>query len=364
MGKNVSFLNIYRLLFYRLCIMPYAARFYRVGEPVKIEDSPTPSINSDEVLLRIRAASVCHSDVHVLSGVIPVNCPIVLGHETAGDVEEIGDKVEGIRKGERTVVHFITPCGDCKFCLTGNSNICKNINSLPMYGFSADGGYAQYMKVNYKRLVKLPLVVPYEFGASLCCAGITALHAVQSRGKVDLDSTVAVYGTGGVGMYILQIAKLCGATTTIAIGRTAEKLQMAQEKFGADATVNLTQEKLTDSIKKITGGKGVDAVFDFVVNNESVENSTKIIANTGRVVLVGIGSEPVVINPKRLTFKEAAILGSDVGSKDELQLLVNLASSGKLKGVTTTKYRLNEVNEVLMALRAGKVIGRAYFDPF
>ena len=344
--------------------MPYAARFYGVGEPIKIEDNPTPTINSEEVLLKVRAASVCHSDVHVITGVIPVNGPVVLGHEIAGDIEEVGEKVDNLEKGDRAIVHFITPCGDCNFCLTGNSNICKNINSLPMYGFSADGGYTQFMKANYRRLVMLPPNVPYEFGASLCCAGITALHAVQSVGKVGLDDTIAVYGTGGVGMYILQLAKLCGATTTIAIGRTAEKLQMAQEKFGADATVNITQEKLTDSIKRITGGKGVDAVFDFVVNNQSVENSTKIIANTGRLILVGIGSEPVTINPKRLTFKEATILGSNVGSKHELQTLVDLAREGRLKGVTNTKYRLNEVNEVLMALRAGKVLGRAYFDPF
>src|SRR5215204_195276 len=159
-------------------------------------------------------------------------------------------------------------------------------------------------------------------------------------GKIGLGDTVAVYGTGGVGMYILQIAKLLGATTTIAIGRTAEKLQIAQERFGADATVNLTREKLTDSIKRITGGKGINAVFDFVVNNESVENSTKILANTGRLVLVGIGSEPVLVNPKRLTFKEASVVGSSVGSKEELQLLVDLASSGRLKGVANARHRL------------------------
>jgi D-arabinose 1-dehydrogenase-like Zn-dependent alcohol dehydrogenase len=344
--------------------MPDAARFYRVGEPIKIEDNPIPKINPDEVLLKIRAASVCHSDVHVVSGVIPVNGPIVLGHETAGEVEQLGENVENIKEGDRAIVHFLTPCGDCNFCLTGNSSVCKNINSLPMYGFSADGGYAQYMKVNYKRLITLPSEVPYEFGASLCCAGVTAIHAVKSVGKINLGDIIAVYGTGGVGMYILQIAKLCGATTAIAIGRTEEKLQMAQHRFGADATINLTKEKLTDGIKKIAGGKGVNAVFDFVVNNESIDNSTKVLANAGKLVLVGIGIEPVVVNPKRLTFKEASVVGSNVGSKEELQLLVDLARSGKLKAVANIKYRLNEVNEVLTALKEGRILGRAYFDPF
>ncbi|MFY9564764.1 MAG: alcohol dehydrogenase catalytic domain-containing protein [Nitrososphaeraceae archaeon] len=344
--------------------MPNVARFYRVGDPVKVEDNPLPRIDPDEILLKIRAASVCHSDVHVVSGVIPVNGPVVLGHEIAGDIEQLGENVENIKKGDRAIVHFVTPCGDCNFCLTGNTNVCKNINSLPMYGFSADGGYAQYMKVNYKRLVRLPSDLPYEFGSTLCCAGVTAMHAVKSAGKINLGDIIAVYGTGGVGMYILQIAKLCGATTAIAVGRTEDKLQMAQQSFGADAAVNLTKEKLTDGIKRITGGKGVNAVFDFVVNNESIENSTKILANTGRLILVGIGREPVLMNPKRMTFKEASVVGSSVGSKEELQLLVDLASSGRLKGVANSKHRLNEVNEVLTALKEGKVLGRAYFDPF
>lgn len=106
--------------------------------------------------------------------------------------------------------------------------------------------------------------------------------------------------------------------------------------------------------QRITGGKGVNAVFDFVVNNESIENSTKILANTGRLILVGIGREPVVMNPKRLTFKEASVVGSNVGSKEELQLLVDLASSGRLKGVANSRHRLNEVNEVLTALKKAK----------
>jgi alcohol dehydrogenase, propanol-preferring len=344
--------------------MPNVARFYRVGDPVKVEDNPFPRIDPDEILLKIRAASVCHSDVHVVSGVIPVNGPVVLGHEIAGDIEQLGENVENRKKGDRAIVHFVTPCGDCMFCLTGNTNVCKNINSLPMYGFSADGGYAQYMKVNYKRLVRLPSELTYEFGSTLCCAGVTAMHAVKSAGKINLGDIIAVYGTGGVGMYILQIAKLCGATTAIAVGRTEDKLQMAQQSFGADAAVNLTKEKLTDGIKRITGGKGVNAVFDFVVNNESIENSSKILANTGRLILVGIGREPVLMNPKRVTFKEASVVGSSVGSKEELQLLVDLASSGRLKGVANSKHRLNEVNEVLTALKEGKVLGRAYFDPF
>jgi threonine dehydrogenase-like Zn-dependent dehydrogenase len=165
--------------------------------------------------------------------------------------------------------------------------------------------------------------ISFGFIAIIChTRRITTSTAIKSRRFIMRREMVG--RTGGVGMYILQLAKLSGASTTIAIGRTEEKLQMAQHKFGADAVVNITKERLTDAIKRITAGKGIDVVFDFVVNNESIDNSTKILANAGRLVLVGIGGEQVVINPKRLIFKEVSILSSDVGSKEELQLLVDL----------------------------------------
>ena len=231
-----------------------------------------------------------------------------------------------------------------------------------MYGFSADGGYAQYIVVDYKRLVPLPHDVPFEFGASLGCAGITAVHSVNTIAKVGLGDTVLVYGTGGVGLYVVQLAKLCGASTIISIGRSQDKLEMARS-FGADATINTSREKLTDSIKRITNGKGVDVVFDFVVNPESIDNSTKILANLGKLVLVGINSEPIALNSKRTVFKEASIIGTSVGSKEELQLLSSLAQKGKLRSIVNTKYRLDQVNEALTALKEGRIKGRAYFDP-
>src|SRR5712692_11257012 len=206
--------------------MPKAARFYRVGEPLKVEEIAIPELKSNEVLLRIRAASMCHSDLHVKTGLIAVQGPVTLGHEIAGDVEEVGPAVRNLRRGDRAVVHFLGPCGVCDHCRRGKSNVCRNINSKPMYGFSADGGYAEYIKVESDRIVLLAPEVQYEFGATLGCAGITALHAVSSIAKIRLGNKIAVYGTGGVGMYVLQLAKLSGAAFTIAIGRTDEKLQM------------------------------------------------------------------------------------------------------------------------------------------
>jgi propanol-preferring alcohol dehydrogenase len=126
---------------------------------------------------------------------------------------------------------------------------------------------------------------------------------------------------------------------------------------------NISTEKLCDGIKRITSGKGVDIVFDCVVNNETIDSSLKILANSGKLVIVGVNKDPVYLNPITLTMKEASIAGSFVGTKYELQMLVDLAMVGKLRGVVNTKYRLDQVSEALTALKEGKIIGRTYFDP-
>ena len=137
--------------------MPNAARFYRVGDPVKVEDNPLPRIDPDEILLKIRAASVCHSDVHVVSGVIPVNGPVVLGHEIAGDIEQLGENVENIKKGDRAIVHFVTPCGDCNSCLTGNTNVCKKYQFFTYVWFLCRWGIRSIYEGELQKNSKTPI---------------------------------------------------------------------------------------------------------------------------------------------------------------------------------------------------------------
>ncbi|SRR5579884_2149759 len=342
-----------------------SARFHKVGEPLKIEQSETPQPGKKEALVRVRAASICHSDVHVTTGVLVAKPPVTLGHEIAGEVEQVGSEVDSTKKGDRVVVYFLTPCGDCDMCIRGRQGVCRNIGAGPMYGFSADGGYADYIKVDSRQLVQLPQNVPFEFGASLGCAGITAFHAVSAVARVQLGDRVAVYGTGGVGMYVLQLARLAGASTTIAIGRTDEKLKMAQDIGSADAAVNITKEKLRDSVKAITSARGLDVVFDFVGSTESIDSSLRLLANSGRLVLVGVNDSPATVNPKIFALKEVSMAGSFVGTKRELQTMAELAGKGRLKGVVNTnhRYRLDQVNEALNALKEGKVVGRACVIP-
>jgi len=338
--------------------MVRAARFHKAGEPLKLEDLPKPKVGANDVLLKVKATGMCHSDIHVIDGIIAAAPPVTLGHEIAGEVEEVGTSVSQFKKGDRALVHFLSPCGSCKYCLQGRGMVCENLFTRPGYGFSADGGYAEYCKVDADRLVPIPNDLPLDFAATLGCAGITAYHAVNSVGKVALTDNVAIYGVGGVGMYALQIAKLSGARV-IAIGRSQEKLKMA-EGLGVDYIIDASRSKIKDEIKKATNGKGVDVMIDFVVNDESVKNSSSSLANGGKIVLVGVSNKPLSINPQIFVLREFSLAGSLVGTKNELADLVELARTKRLQSIVTRKFTLDEINNALESLRRGEIAGRGY----
>jgi D-arabinose 1-dehydrogenase-like Zn-dependent alcohol dehydrogenase len=337
--------------------MVRAARFHKVGEPLKLEEVQKPRIGENEVLLKVKAAGMCHSDIHVIDGIIAAATPVTLGHEIAGEVEEVGVNVKNFKHGDRALVHFLSPCGACSYCLEGNGMICENLFTRPGYGFSVDGGYAEYCKVDAERLVPLP-DMPWDFAATLGCAGITAYHAVTRTAKAKLADNIAIYGVGGVGMYALQIAKLSGAKV-IVIGRNQQKLRMA-ESLGADHIINASTSKIKDEIRKFTNGKGVDVMVDFVVSDESIKNSSSSLANGGKIVIVGVSNKPISINPQVFVLKEFSLAGSLVGNKNELEELVDLAKSGRLKSTVTQRFTLDEINSALEALRKGEIVGRGY----
>ncbi|SRR5713101_1659347 len=338
-----------------------AARLYEFGQPLKVEDVPIPELGKNDALLRVRAAGICHTDIHLSNGLVPLKMPVTLGHEIAGDVEAAGPEVQDFRKGDRAVVHFWSPCGNCRYCLEGRGMLCENLFTRPAYGSATDGGYAQYCRVDADRLVRVPSEVSLEFAATLGCAGTTAYHAVKNTGQVKLAENVGVYGIGGVGFYTLQLAKNSGAKV-IAVGRNPDKLDMA-EKLGADHVINSTTEKVGDEVRKATNGKGVDVMFDLVANDESVKNSTASLANGGRLILLGISTKPLPADPMQFQLRELSIKGSFMGTKNELEAVVDLAKAGKIESVVTKRYTLDEVNQGIEALGRGEILGRAYVSP-
>jgi D-arabinose 1-dehydrogenase-like Zn-dependent alcohol dehydrogenase len=338
-----------------------AARFYEIGKPLRLEDIEKPKVGDDEVLIKVKAAGMCYSDVHVLDGVISADPPVTLGHEIAGEVVEVGSKVDGFNSTDRVLVHFLSPCGRCKYCLQGYGMRCKYLFEREGYGFSDDGGYAEYCKVKADRLVKLPNNLAIEFAATLGCAGITAYHAVKRIARIKIGESVVIYGAGGVGLYALQLAKAMGAYT-IALARSEERLRYA-ESLGADYVINAKSSNLKKEVKKATDGLGADVVLDFVITDESISNAIGMLANGGRIVLVGVSNKPISINPQITVLKEFSIMGSLVGTKDELEELVNLASKGRIRSIANRRFKLDEVNDALNMLRNGGIVGRGYIVP-
>jgi len=334
-----------------------AARLHKFGEPFKLEDVPKPSAGPNEVVLKVKAAGICHTDIHMMDGMLPLQTPITLGHEIAGEVEEVGPGAERFRGG-RFVVHFWSPCGSCRYCLEGRGMQCENLMTRPVYGAFADGGYAEYCKVAADRLVAVPENIPWSFAATLGCAGTTSYHAVKTVGRVKLGEEVGVYGAGGVGMYTIQLAKHSGARV-VALGRNEEKLKMA-ERLGADSVVSASTANVSEEVRKVTNGRGVDVMIDFVADDNSLKNSTDSLANGGRYVLAGLTNKRLSIDPVGFQLRELSLAGTLMGTKNELAATVELAGGGRLRSVATTGFPLEKINEGIESLRKGEIVGRGF----
>jgi D-arabinose 1-dehydrogenase-like Zn-dependent alcohol dehydrogenase len=191
-----------------------AVRMVQVGQPLENQELPMPTIGERDILVRVRAAGICHSDVHYRAGRSPVRpLPMTLGHEVAGVVEQIGAQVTNVRLGDRVCLHYNITCGDCHYCSTGNEQFC--VKGL-MLGHYTNGGYAEYIGVPARNAIPLPDEIPFEQGATLMCASATAFHALR-KSQLKAGETAAIFGVGGLGMSAIQLARAFGALDVFAI---------------------------------------------------------------------------------------------------------------------------------------------------
>ena len=338
-----------------------AARFHKVGAPLKVEEIPDPKPSPRDVVLRVRGAGICHTDLHLQDGLIPLNMPIVLGHEIAGEVVDVGSEVSGIKKNDHAVVHFWNPCGHCRACLQGKAMQCESLWTRPAAGIMINGGYEEKCQVDMDRVVPVPKGIPLDFAATLGCAGITAHHAVNIVGNARSSDSVAIFGLGGLGLYGVQFARISGAHT-IGISRNPSKLKKA-EQLGADAVIDASKGKVDEQVKKATNGRGADLIVDLLGSPESAKASIASLAIGGRYVLVGITPAELGFNPTDIIFRELSISGSLVGSKKEQADIVEMARSGRVKSPVTKTYKLDDINSGFDALRRGETVGRSVVLP-
>jgi 2-desacetyl-2-hydroxyethyl bacteriochlorophyllide A dehydrogenase len=327
-----------------------AVRMVQVGQPLELHEIPVPAIGERDILVRVRAAGICHSDVHYRAGRSPVRpLPLTLGHEVAGEVTQLGAQVTGVKVGDRVCLHYNLTCGDCYYCSTGNEQFCgKGL----MLGHYTNGGYAEYIAVPARNAIPLPAEIPFEQGATLMCASATSFHALR-KSRLKGGETVAVVGVGGLGLSAVQLARAFGALEVYAVDIHAEKLELAAG-YGA-IPVNARQVDPVAEIRRQTRGKGVDVALELIGLPQTMRQAVQSLAPMGRAVIAGISDQPLEIATyQELLGAEAEIIGSNDHLLQELPLLVEMARRKVLdtsRVVTrTVPLDADAINQTLDAL--------------
>ena len=325
------------------------------------------------VKVRMRSTGVCHSDLSAMAGILPAALPAVLGHEGAGDVLEVGEGVTRVKPGDRVIVAWVPPCGACKTCVRGEPNLCMEltmaafgspnftVGGSPHFGMAGTGTFAEEMTIPELGCIPLADDVPYEIGALIGCGVMTGVGAALNTAKVRPGSSVAVIGCGGVGISVIQGARICGAAEIVAIDQVDGKLAWAK-KFGASHTANgadAAQAVLTE----VTGGEGFDYVFEVVGRSETIRQAWDLTRRGGTTVVVGAGrmEDRVEFSAFELFFSEKKLLGSYYGSGDvrrDFDRLLGLWRAGRLdlEGMITQRLTLDDLNDAFAALKSGEVI--------
>ncbi|MCJ7604836.1 MAG: Zn-dependent alcohol dehydrogenase [Dehalococcoidales bacterium] len=351
-----------------------AAVCYEYGKPLVIEDLDIDPPGPGEVKVKMAATAVCHSDIHIIKGELPFPLPVVVGHESSGWVEEIGEGVTNVKVGDPVVASLLISCGKCKFCTTGRTHLCeatwprdtqspfKNKKGEPINQAIKIGSFAEYTIVHESQCVKIPDDMPMDRASLLACGVITGFGAVVWRAKPEVASSCVIIGIGGVGLNSVQGAALCGAYPVIAVDVNDSKLEAART-FGATHVVNARNGDPVEAVKALTEGRGADYVFVTVGAIEAMSQGIAMSGPRGMTVWVGLPkfTDQAPIAPFTLIRDERTVTGSYMGTTNlqrDIPKLVELYKAGKLKldELITKHYKLEEINEAIKAVEDGKAL--------
>ena len=303
-----------------------AVRLVEVGKPLEEADVSLPEIGPSEVLIRVAAAGICHSDAHYRGSISKIErLPVTLGHEVVGRVEKVGLDVTNVAPGDRVCVHYLVHCGSCEFCLRGLEQFCREGQ---MIGKHRDGGYAEFIKVPARNAFVLPDEISFESGAIMMCSSATALHALN-KARLKSGESVAIFGFGGLGFSALQLARAAGCGEIYVVEINPAKFDLIR-KLGAIA-IDATASDPVGQIKKGTGGKGVDVSLELIGSASTMRQAVQCLGVLGRAALVGLTAESMSIFPyTELINKEVEIIGVSDHLATEFPALMEFARSGKL----------------------------------
>jgi propanol-preferring alcohol dehydrogenase len=338
---------------------------HELGGRLQLADVPEPKPGPGEALVRVRAAGVgltlaiMRSNPGLVTGY-----PRIIGHEIAGDVVETGSEVEGLRSGDRVTCHFYLTCGVCRYCRSGRETLCDGFRGY--VGMACDGGFAQYAALPAANLCPLPPGLGYLEAAIAADAICTPLHVCRAEAALGPGDDALVVGAGGgVGLHMVQMARLCGARV-LAVDLGTEKLRMARE-VGADAVIDAAA--LPDWLPELmrwTGGRGVDAAIDIVATAATLPACLSGLAKGGRLVIVGNRPEAVFhadpsfrVDPATLLYRGLEIHGSRYVSMAELRQTLQIVRQGRVRPIVTRTFPLEGADEALRLVESGQVVGRA-----
>src|SRR5947207_2043493 len=269
-----------------------AVRLVEVGKPLEDVEVPFPEIEPTDILIRVAAAGICHSDVHYRDGISKIdNLPLILGHEIAGRVEEVGGDVSHLSAGDRVCVHYLVHCGTCEFCVRGLEQFCR---SGQMIGKHRDGGYAEFIKVPARNAFTLPDEISFEVGAVMMCSSATALHALK-KARLKPDESLAIFGFGGLGFSALQLARVfeCGDVYVVEINPAKLRSVVRMGAIAIDAKAADPVEQ----IKGATAGRGVDVAVELIGSAKTMRQAVLCLDTLGRAALVGLTADSMSIFP-------------------------------------------------------------------
>jgi propanol-preferring alcohol dehydrogenase len=322
-----------------------AIRLFEPGQPVKFQEIEVPHVGPKDVLVRVKAAGICHSDAHYRSGMTKSGpFPVTLGHEVAGVVEKIGFEVSSVHIGDRVCIHYLATCGQCHYCSQGFEQFCGTVK---MIGKFRDGGWADFIAMPERSVFLLPPEIPWEQGGILMCSSSTPLHALK-KARLQGGETVAIFGVGGLGASAIQLAQALGAFRVYAVDINPKKLTLA-ERFGA-IPVNAANNDPVKEIRNLTHGRGVDVAVEVIGLPLTMRQAVQCLAPLGRAAIAGLSDRTFEIaSYTELLGPEAEIIGVSDHLAQEMPLLIEFARQGKL--------RLAEVITRVIPLDAGAING-------
>jgi propanol-preferring alcohol dehydrogenase len=329
-----------------------AAVFHGKDVGLKIEDVPSPEISDDQILVKVAACGVCHTDLHYIEHGVPTfkKPPIILGHEASGIVEQVGANVTNVKEGQRVLIPAVLTCGRCPACRQGRENICS---AMTMLGNHFDGAYAEYVAVPAKDVLDLPESIPLEEASIIADAISTPYHAVKNRAQVKPGDTVVVFGCGGVGINAVQMAAAVGGYV-IAVDVNPRKLEWAAE-FGAAKTIDASKvERVSKEVKKLTGG-GADIAMEVIGNPRTIEEAFECVRIGGRLCVVGYTHEAISIVAGKIMFKELEVVGSLGCRPVDYVPLIRMVEQGKVdvKRLVTHRFSLDEIGKAFEVMKEG-----------